>query len=55
MKNLVVDSSISVKWFIEEEDSDIAQLILDQYTDGTLLHRRHSFISRTEFDSSRVW
>ncbi len=36
MKNLVVDSSISVKWFIEEEDSDIAQLILDQYTDGTL-------------------
>ncbi len=36
MKNLVVDSSISVKWFVEEDNSDIAQLILDRYKDGIL-------------------
>ncbi len=37
MKNLVVDSGISVKWFIEEDDSDIAQLIYDEYESGNLL------------------
>ena len=31
MKDLVIDSSVSVKWFIEEDDSDTAQLILDEY------------------------
>jgi predicted nucleic acid-binding protein len=31
MKNIVVDSGIVVKWFIQEEDSDIAQPILDEY------------------------
>jgi len=31
MKDLVIDSSISVKWFIEEDNSDIAQIILDEY------------------------
>jgi len=36
MKKLVVDSSISVKWFVEEADSDTAQLVLDQYKNGTL-------------------
>ncbi len=53
MKNLVVDSSISVKWFIEEEDSDIAQLILDQYTDGTLLFLAPNLI-QAEFGNI-VW
>jgi len=36
MKNLVVDSGIAVKWFIQEEDSDIAQLILDEYKSENL-------------------
>ncbi len=31
MKDLVIDSSVSVKWFIEEDNSDIAQIILDEY------------------------
>ena len=31
MKNLVVDSGGAVKWFIQEEDSDDAQFILDEY------------------------
>ncbi len=36
MKNLVVDSGITVKWFIEEADSDTAQLIYDEYENGNL-------------------
>lgn len=36
MKNLVVDSGISVKWVIQEDDSDVAQLILDEYRNGRL-------------------
>ena len=36
MKNLVVDSGIAVKWFIEEEDSDEAQLVLDEYENDKL-------------------
>jgi predicted nucleic acid-binding protein len=31
MRNLVIDSGISVKWFVQESDSDTAQLILDEY------------------------
>ncbi len=31
MKDLVVDSGIAVKWFIQEDDSDEAQVILDHY------------------------
>ena len=34
MKNIVVDSGITIKWFIEEDDSDIAQLIYDDYESG---------------------
>lgn len=37
MKNLVVDSGISVKWFIQEADSDIAQLVLDEYKSDKIL------------------
>ncbi|MDQ3129393.1 MAG: type II toxin-antitoxin system VapC family toxin [Acidobacteriota bacterium] len=36
MKNLVVDSGITVKWFVEEDDSDTAQLIYNQYENGTI-------------------
>jgi predicted nucleic acid-binding protein len=36
MKNLVIDSGIAVKWFIEEDDSHIAQLIYDRYESGNL-------------------
>ncbi|MCY7347334.1 MAG: type II toxin-antitoxin system VapC family toxin [Pyrinomonadaceae bacterium] len=36
MKNLVVDSGITVKWFVEESDSNIAQLIYDEYESGNL-------------------
>ncbi len=36
MKNLVVDSGIAVKWFIQEEDSDAAQFILDEYESENL-------------------
>jgi len=36
MKNLVVDSGITVKWFVEEDDSDTAQLIYNQYESGTI-------------------
>ncbi len=34
MKNIVVDSGITIKWFIEEDDSPIAQLIYDEYESG---------------------
>ncbi len=34
MKNIVVDSGITIKWFIEEDDSDIAQFIYDDYESG---------------------
>ncbi len=53
MKNLVVDSSISVKWFIEEDDSDVAQLILDRYTNGNLLFLAPNLI-QAEFGNI-VW
>lgn len=33
MEDLVIDSSVAVKWVIEEDDSDKAQLILDEYQD----------------------
>lgn len=36
MINLVIDSGISVKWFVQEEDSDTAQLILDEYESDNL-------------------
>ncbi len=36
MKNLVIDSGIAVKWFIEEDDSHIAQLIYDEYESGNV-------------------
>lgn len=36
MKNTVVDSGIAVKWVIQEEDSDVAQLILDEYKNENL-------------------
>ena len=36
MKNLVVDSGITVKWYIEEDDSDIAQLIYNEYEAGNI-------------------
>ena len=36
MKSLVVDSGISVKWFIQEDDSDVAQLVLDKYKSGNV-------------------
>ncbi|MGI8639122.1 MAG: type II toxin-antitoxin system VapC family toxin [Pyrinomonadaceae bacterium] len=36
MKNIVVDSGITVKWYIEEDDSPIAQLIYDEYESGKL-------------------
>jgi len=36
MKNVVVDSGITVKWFIEEADSDTAQLIYNDYESGIL-------------------
>ena len=34
MNNLVIDSGIAVKWFIEEDDSEFAQLIYDEYESG---------------------
>jgi len=37
MRNLVVDSGISLKWFIQEDDSDIAQLILDEYKNDNIV------------------
>lgn len=36
MKNLVTDSGVAVKWFIEEDDSDTAQLIYDEYENDNL-------------------
>lgn len=36
MKNLVTDSGVTVKWFIEEDDSDAAQRIYDEYENGNL-------------------
>lgn len=36
MKNLVADSGVAVKWFIEEDDSDTAQRIYDEYENGNL-------------------
>ena len=36
MKSLVVDSGISVKWFIQEDDSEVAQLVLDKYKSGNV-------------------
>jgi len=36
MKNLIVDSGVSVKWFIQEKDSDMAQLILNEYEDENI-------------------
>jgi predicted nucleic acid-binding protein len=37
MEDLVIDSSVAVKWVIEEDDSDTAQLILDQYKDRKIV------------------
>jgi len=36
MKNVVVDSGVTVKWFIEEDDSETAQLIYNEYESGAL-------------------
>ncbi len=36
MKNLVIDSGVAVKWFIEEDDSHIVQLIYDEYESDNL-------------------
>lgn len=36
MKNIFVDSGIAVKWFIQEHDSEIAQLVFDEYKSENL-------------------
>ncbi len=36
MDNLVVDSSVAVKWFVVEPYSTEARLILDAYQNGVL-------------------
>jgi predicted nucleic acid-binding protein len=36
MANLVIDSSVAVKWFVAEPHSAKARLILDDYQDGSL-------------------
>lgn len=32
----VVDTSVVIKWYVEEEDSDKAEVILDDYKEGKL-------------------
>ncbi|HEY0069781.1 MAG TPA: type II toxin-antitoxin system VapC family toxin [Chloroflexia bacterium] len=34
MSKLVVDSSVAIKWFVDEDDSDQAQMLLDQIGAG---------------------
>ena len=36
MTNLVIDSNVVIKWFIEEEDSATAQLIYEAYENGNV-------------------
>lgn len=36
MANLVIDSSVAIKWFVPEPYSREAQLILNQFQQGTL-------------------
>jgi predicted nucleic acid-binding protein len=36
MQQLVVDSSVVIKWFVVEPYSDQARLLLDEYKSGTL-------------------
>ena len=34
IKSLVVDSSVAIKWFVSEADSDTANLVFDEYLNG---------------------
>lgn len=36
MSKIVIDSSVVIKWFLDEEDSDKAQSIYDDHETGTL-------------------
>ncbi len=36
MSKVVIDSSVVIKWFLDEEDSDKAQSIYDDYEKGSL-------------------
>jgi predicted nucleic acid-binding protein len=36
MQSLVVDASVVVKWFVDEENSDKAIRIRDKYIDGEI-------------------
>jgi predicted nucleic acid-binding protein len=37
MKKIIVDTSVTVKLFLEEEDSDLADKIFEQAKDGDIL------------------
>ena len=36
MKEIVIDASVVVKWFIEEKDSDKARFLRDKFIDGKI-------------------
>ena len=36
MREIVIDASVVVKWFIEENDSDKARLLRDKFIDGKI-------------------
>ncbi|MBN1802548.1 MAG: type II toxin-antitoxin system VapC family toxin [Candidatus Lokiarchaeota archaeon] len=36
MKRVIIDASVVVKWFIEEEGSEIARTIRDKFVEGKI-------------------
>ncbi len=53
MEDFIIDSGVAVKWVIEEDDSDTAQLILDEYKDEKIVLQAPALI-QVEFGNI-IW